>query len=384
MSMVQATLRHTCSPTRHRSAPTNRPRFAQFGSPLPLRRPICTHDRSLQRGTSIKTSVSTAPQGLETELDARGSVRLALRKEGWQYWTWQSESGPIRTHYIEAGDASNPPVLLIHGFGASSYHYRHNIPELSQRYHVLALDMAGFGWSDKPLANFEDGELWVAQAAAFLRHHGVGPSRKAVVAGNSLGGYVTLALAVKHPELVAGIALLNSAGSFESETSLPPPEFSPVAQLSLWGRMRAWLGERAKRVVVGASFYYTKQPLRIRQVLRAVYVNHAQVDDDLVDSIQLPSEDPNAPEVFYRIITQKKRPVNSLLQQLRVPTLLLWGLDDPWIVPRRTDQIIQCYPAAVRVDIPGSGHCPHDDTPEVVNRELSKWADQLARSEAPA
>lgn len=53
----------------------------------------------------------------ETELDARGSVRLALRKEGWQYWTWQSESGPIRTHYIEAGDASNPPVLLIHGFG---------------------------------------------------------------------------------------------------------------------------------------------------------------------------------------------------------------------------------------------------------------------------
>lgn len=76
--------------------------------------------------------------------------------------------------------------------------------------------------------------------------------------------------------------------------------------------------------------------------------------------------------------------MNSLLQQLRVPTLLLWGLDDPWIVPRRTDQIIQCYPAAVRVDIPGSGHCPHDDTPEVVNRELSKWADQLARSEAPA
>ena len=79
--------------------------------------------------------------------------------------------------------------------------------------------------------------------------------------------------------------------------------------------MRAWLGERAKRVVVGASFYYTKQPLRIRQVLRAVYVNHAQVDDDLVDSIQLPSEDPNAPEVFYRIITQKVsalRPDGSL------------------------------------------------------------------------
>jgi pimeloyl-ACP methyl ester carboxylesterase len=60
------------------------------------------------------------------------------------------------------GDASKPPLLLIHGFGASVYHWRYNIPALSEKYHVYALDLLGFGLSDKPVQDYP-AEVWKDQ-----------------------------------------------------------------------------------------------------------------------------------------------------------------------------------------------------------------------------
>jgi len=116
-----------------------------------------------------------------------------------------------------------------------------------------------------------------------------------------------------------------------------------------------------------------KQPARVRQVLRQVYYDDTNIDEDLVSSILLPAQDPNAAEVFYRVITAAGTPVNHLLDSLnKMPVFLLWGSEDPWCVPARATQIKQYYRLADRVDIQ-SGHCPHDDTPDVVGRELVKW-----------
>mmetsp|Transcript_48830 Transcript_48830/g.87010 ORF Transcript_48830/g.87010 Transcript_48830/m.87010 type:complete len:151 (-) Transcript_48830:634-1086(-) len=134
------------------------------------------------------------------------------------------------------------------------------------------------------------------------------------------------------------------------------------------------------RGIVTGSFYITKQPARIRQVLRQVYIDKTNVDDDLVNSIEYAAQDENAPEVFFRVIDRnsKANPQSSidfllaLLSKSYRPMLLLWGEQDPWIRPQAGNNIQRVYPKAERVSLE-AGHCPHDEIPGVVNRELVAW-----------
>ncbi|KAL4436978.1 hypothetical protein ABPG75_004117 [Micractinium tetrahymenae] len=312
---------------------------------------------------------------LRTERDSNGVERLALQSEGWNSWSWRGHN----VNWLAAGD-SGPVVLLIHGFGASVYHWRYNLPELAKSCRVYALDCLGFGWSSKPLVEYNGYTLWSDQIADFIREV-VGPEERVVLVGNSLGGYNALATAARAPELVRGVVLLNAAGRFEepgeaaAAAEAPPP--------SAWGQLVETVSAAVKRAVVFASFVFTKQPARIRQVLGQVYVSDRNLDDDLMRSISLPAQDPNAAEVFYRIITARGEAMNRLLDRLPgTPMYLLWGEKDPWCVPARATQIQKYYPAAERTDI-NSGHCPHDDTPEEVNSALLRWLAALP-VDAPA
>ena len=110
-----------------------------------------------------------------------------------------------------------------------------------------------------------------------------------------------------------------------------------------------------------------------------VYADDTNVDDELVESIASPAKDKAAAEVFYRVITANGTPVNQLLAELkshRVPMLLLWGDLDPWIRPSSADRIQRLYPLAERYSVQ-AGHCPHDDTPQPVNKGLLAWLDRL-------
>jgi len=70
--------------------------------------------------------------------------KLIWKPEGYKTWVWRDQN----INYVDiGGDDSKPPLLLIHGFGASIYHWRYNIPILAEKYHVYALDLLGFGLS---------------------------------------------------------------------------------------------------------------------------------------------------------------------------------------------------------------------------------------------
>ena len=148
-------------------------------------------------------------------MDSHGVQRLPLRREGWNYWDWEGR----KIHYITAGQyeaahestrsfvyvsscltciimlqccpldrpllrpisrstQSMPylcsagdegtPLLLIHGFGASAYHWRYNINELAKTHRVFAIDLLGFGWSDKPLVEYSKYDLWPRQLSMFI------------------------------------------------------------------------------------------------------------------------------------------------------------------------------------------------------------------------
>ena len=119
------------------------------------------------------------------------------------------DAGGIKTNYLEAG--AGPPVVLVHGSGpgVTAYaNWRLTIPDLAPHFRVLAPDMAGFGFSDKPdvVANMD---RWVGQLTGFLDALGI---ERASVVGNSFGGGIGIRLAVDHPDRVDRLVLMGAVG----------------------------------------------------------------------------------------------------------------------------------------------------------------------------
>lgn len=107
----------------------------------------------------------------------------------WHFSDWPEASEPLTVNYLAAGPADGQPFLLIHGFGASSFHWRRNVnPLAAAGYRVYAIDLVGFGKTSKPVMDY-DSSLWREQGACFLREvAGCGQAgRRAIVAGNSIG-----------------------------------------------------------------------------------------------------------------------------------------------------------------------------------------------------
>ena len=112
-----------------------------------------------------------------------------------------------RTYYIDRGPADKPALVLIHGFGSSVYTWRHLIEPLAAHNRVIALDLVGFGFSDKPDIDY-DMSLFSRQVTALLDALQI---KQAIFAGNSMGGKVTLFTAIHAPERVSKMILIDAA-----------------------------------------------------------------------------------------------------------------------------------------------------------------------------
>jgi len=131
---------------------------------------------------------------------------------------WNFLKYPINTVSAKPEQTSKEcAILLIHGFGASTDHWRFNIPILSTKYEVHAMDLLGFGKSPKPQDVEYSGSLWKDQVVAYVKEKIKKPT---IVVGNSLGGYAALAAGSELNELNAGVILLNAAGYFSEEKSI--------------------------------------------------------------------------------------------------------------------------------------------------------------------
>lgn len=343
-------------------------------------------------------------KGLELEPGLCGVQRLRYQAAGWQFWNWEdSETGGHRIHYISAGidnRSKGPTVLLVHGFGACAYHWRHNIPALVEAGHrVFAVDLLGFGLSDKATCSYDDYSVWRRQLSTFIRDV---VQDSVILVGNSLGGYNSLSTAAEHPDLVKGVVLLNGAGRFDDidESSAqqsqdevvldalaapgqpvqqPPSPPAVPPQPTLMERAMGFPKQLATRVGLYVAFLYAKQPSRIKDVLNKVYIDTTNVDDDLVTSILQPAQDANAAECFRLILSGSGSSINRLLRRMQpMPLLLLWGDKDPWIGPRSADRVMQLYPQASRIRLP-AGHCVHDESPAATNEGLLCWLATLQK-----
>ena len=271
---------------------------------------------------------------------------------------------------------TGPAILLVHGFGASTDHWRFNIPVLALTHEVHAIDLLGFGRSAKPAGLTYGGALWRDQLCAYVNER-IG--RPTVLVGNSLGGFAALAAGAALGEGAAGVALLNAAGPFSDEQQLPQG----------WGAIaRQTIGSALLRspVLQRLLFENMRRPATVRRTLNQVYIDRTNVDDELVEAILRPSRDPGAFGVFRTVFDiPRGQPLDELFAGLTAPLLLLWGIRDPWInAAGRRASFQRHAPARTTEVVLEAGHCPHDEVPDQVNRALLEWLAGLVESPVPA
>jgi pimeloyl-ACP methyl ester carboxylesterase len=280
-----------------------------------------------------------------------------------QYWLWREQ----KIYFVKAGhNPQLPPLLLVHGFGASTDHWRKNISELSQDFEVYAIDLLGFGRSQKPAWEYS-GDLWRDQLHDFITEN---IQRPTVIAGNSLGGYSSLCVAAGYPQSVAGIILLNSAGPFTDTNPLGSKKVNPV-QKAIADTLQKILRQSWANQLL---FNFVRQKSRIRSTLKKVYLDQSAVTEQLVEEIYQPSCDEGAVQVFGSVFsTPQGKKVDELLGAMSCPLLMIWGEGDPWMnSSSRGAKFREFYPSLTEHYIK-AGHCPHDESPEVVNGLMRDW-----------
>ena len=299
-------------------------------------------------------------------------------------WTWKSH----QIGWTLMGDRTAPvALLLIHGFGANTNHWRFNQPILAEHAPIYAIDLLGFGRSDQPQArlNHEPAsdqtvhycfDLWAQQVADFC--HDV-IDRPVVLVGNSIGGVVALRAAQllnDQEERVAckAVVLIDCAQRLMDDKQL--------ATQPAW---MAWIRPLLKTLVSQrwlstALFRNAARPALIRSVLNQAYPSGNNVDDALVSLLLEPSQRPGASEAFRGFINLfNDHLAPDLLKDLPVPVHMIWGEADPWEpinTAKSWEQQFDCIHSLLV--IPHAGHCPHDESPNDVNQRLVLILNQQA------
>jgi pimeloyl-ACP methyl ester carboxylesterase len=278
-------------------------------------------------------------------------------------WIWQGF--PIC--YQMQGN-SGPAVVLVHGFGASWWHWRKNIPVLAASCRVYALDLIGFGASAKPLPGEKITytlETWGQQVADFCREV-VGEA--AFLVGNSIGCIAILQAATTNPDVVLGTALLNCSLRLLHDRKRPTLPWTK--------RFGAPLMQRLLSIQAVGQFFFSQlaKPQTVRKILLQAYANPQTVTDELVDILMAPTSDPGAVEVFLAFTSYSSGPLpEDLLPVLPCPAIILWGTADPW-EPVELGRELANFPSVQKfIPLEGVGHCPQDEAPELVNPILQDW-----------
>ena len=294
-------------------------------------------------------------------------------------WTWQNHA----IGWSSICEVDSPvAVVLVHGFGANTNHWRFNQPVLAELAPAFAIDLLGFGRSDQPRARLKDEpedpksvlygfDLWGQQVADFCAEV---VARPVLLVGNSIGGVVALKAAQQLGDQCKGVVLIDCAQRLMDDKQL--------ATQPAW---MAWIRPLLKTLVrqrwlSTALFRNAARPALIRSVLKQAYPSGNNIDADLVDLLYQPTRRNGAAEAFRGFINLFDDDLApDLMRSLTLPVDLIWGEQDPWEpLPeaRHWAASISCV-RSLHV-IPAAGHCPHDETPELVNPVLCSLLQETA------
>jgi 2-hydroxymuconate-semialdehyde hydrolase len=255
----------------------------------------------------------------------------------------------IQTNYHDVGDG--PPVLLIHGSGPGVTgwaNWRLTIPALAQRFRVLAPDMVGFGYTERAADVQYNMETWVSHIIGFMDALGI---ERAHVVGNSFGGGLALALAIRAPQRVERLVLMGSAG-----VSFPITE----------GLDRVW--------------GYTPSLANMRGMLDVFAFNRNLLNEDLARMRYEASIRPGFQEAFARMFpAPRQRSVDGLaspepaIRALPHQTMIVHGREDKVIPLASSYKLFDLIPRAQLHVFGECGHWTQIEHAERFNRMVGEF-----------
>ena len=298
---------------------------------------------------------STLLSSLPTSLSQAGHQRF-WHWRGWRIRYW-FHPGP--------GEATLPPVLFIHGFGANLNQWRHNLPALSQVAPIYAIDLLGFGDAEKAATLF-GAELWAAQVADFIQ---AVIGQPVAMVGHSLGALVALTVTHHHADWVKQLALITLPLGADREDLVA----GWVAALAL--RVESLV---ANPLLMRSLFTLVRRPSFLRRALAGIYTVPERVDDELVTLFALPPRDRGAARTLCYLVRSRTDPsfspsIKDLVATLTVPTLLLWGDQDRVVPVAQAAGLATLSPLLTTQILPGVGHCLYDETFDDFNQRILTW-----------
>jgi pimeloyl-ACP methyl ester carboxylesterase len=255
-----------------------------------------------------------------------------------------------RIHYAEAG--TGPLIVLVHGLGDDIGVWQQELAPLALHYHVVAIDQIGFGRSDKPQLDYR-AETFVDFLQEFMRTLHL---RHATVVGNSLGGWVAALLAVEHPECVARLVLVDSAGL---------------------SALRTYLGPK----LLKALRLSTIDDLRVLMPLTFARAGHNQSEKELRSAFAetVGTGDGYAVSRVVDSIERGEDTLDDRLGKIGQPTLIVWGRQDR-LIPSQFGEALRRGIAGSRlVLLNDCGHEPQIECPQAFETVLRAFLTQPAR-----
>ncbi|POX92225.1 alpha/beta hydrolase [Mycobacterium kansasii] len=234
--------------------------------------------------------------------------------------------------------ARGVPVLLTHGFGATAGMWEPNVDALSVDRPVIVWDQRGHGSSDAPddIDAYSE-QLSVADMAAILDAAG---TDRAVLGGMSLGGYLSLAFHLVHPQRVAALVLVDTGPGYRNDEAR--------------AKWNAWVERRARQLERGGA--------------------PADVSPELTQAVHEHPE--GLPRAARGVMAQKDARVITSLDSITVPTLVIVGAQDTDYLAA-ADYMARKIPTARKVVIENARHAANMDQPEAFNIAVREFLDHL-------
>ena len=257
------------------------------------------------------------------------------------------------------------PVLLVHGLhaGASSFEWRHVVPALAERYRVIAVDLLGFGRSDRPAARYTPGLYQALLGDLVVRTVG----EPCAVVASGLAAAQLVALAGRDPRHIASMALVAPTGVAHMRDPEP----------SIGGTTRALLGAP----IVGNTVYNRlTSPGRLRRHLESVYADDRMVTPALVEHYVRVARQPGGKHAVAALLSGRLNvDVRAALRRVRQPSLLLWGE----LARHNSVEHAHAF-RVIKHDLEWSlvkdaGDLPHDERPDEVNAALLSFLERARR-----
>lgn len=272
----------------------------------------------------------------------------------------------VRLHYVEAGPEGGPLAVLLHGFPEFWYSWREQIPALAAAgFRVVAPDMRGYAASEKPPGvRAYRIETLVVDVAGLIAH--IGAARAAVV-GHDWGGGVAWATAMLRPDLVNKLVVLNAPhpGALVREFRRDPKQL-----------LRSWYIFAFQVPVVPELLFALGDYAVLRRVLRTEPVRPGAFTAADIrryrDAIAAPGARTAAIN-YYRAAVRGARRTAGDTPPIAAPTLLVWGMHDPYLGPGLTENLEGWVPHLRVERLPGASHWVQHDEPERVNALLREF-----------